>query len=98
MPTREPNRGATEGRAEGVRRESLRIAGARVATEAESEVFNPYNGALVGRVAGASVQDVRRALESPGAFRARRTRYARYRICDRAAEALRARTEHIDNL
>src|SRR5437764_1255866 len=98
MPTREPNRGATEGRAEGVRRESLRIAGARVATEAESEVFNPYNGALVGTVARASVQDVRRAIEIARAFRARLTRYERYRICYRTAEALRARTEEIANL
>src|SRR2546430_15871839 len=95
MPAREPNRGATEGRAEAVRRESLRIAGARVATEAESEVFNPYNGALVGTVARASVQDVRRAIEIARAFRARLTRYERYRICYRTAEALRTRTEEI---
>src|SRR5213082_2368503 len=98
MPTREPNRGATEGRAGAVRRESLRIAGARVATEAESEVFNPYNGALVGTVARASVQDVRRAIEIARAFRARLTRYERYRICYRTAEALRARTEEIADL
>src|SRR5438477_4220576 len=98
MPTREPNRGATEGRAGAVRRESLRIAGARVATEAESEVFNPYNGALVGTVARASVQDVRRAIEIARAFRARLTRYERYRICYRTAEALRTRTEEIANL
>jgi len=98
MPTREPNRGATEGRAEGVRRESLRIAGARVATEAESEVFNPYNGALVGTVARASVQDVRRAIEIARAFRPRLTRYERYRICQQTAETLRARAEEIADL
>ena len=98
MPAREPNRGATEGRAEAVRRESLRIAGARVATERSSDVFNPYTRAVVGTVAVAAVAEVRRAIEIAKAFRSRLTRYERYRICYQTAEALRARTEEIANL
>src|SRR6202163_3659835 len=85
-------------RNDGVRRESLRIGGARVATERRSEVFNPYTRALVGTVAKASVAEVRRAIGIAKAFRSRLTRYERYRICYQTAEALRARTEEIANL
>src|ERR1700730_16882690 len=81
-----------------VRRESLRIAGARVATERSSEVFNPYTRALVGTVAVATVAEVRRAIGCAKAFRSRLTRYERYRICCQTAEALRARTEEIADL
>jgi aldehyde dehydrogenase (NAD+) len=81
-----------------VRRESLRIGGARVATERVSEVFNPYTGGLIGTVARASVSDVRRAIGIAKGFRSPLTRYERYRICYQAAAALRARTEEIANL
>ena len=83
---------------DGVRRESLRIAGAHVATERSSEVHNPYTGALVGTVATASVADVRRAIGVARAFRSSLTRYERYRICYQTAEALRSRTEEIASL
>src|ERR1700724_4777901 len=85
-------------RNDGVRRESLRIGGARVATERSSEVFNPYTRALVGTVALAAVAEVRRAIEIAKAFRSRLTRYERYRICYQTAEALRRRTEETANL
>src|SRR6202030_4791582 len=85
-------------RNDGVRRESLRIGGARVATERSSEVFNPYTRALVGTVAKASVAEVRQAIGTAKAFRSRLTRYERYRICYQTADALRARTEKIANL
>src|ERR1700687_6149125 len=85
-------------RNDGVRRESLRIGGARVATERSSEVFNPYTRALVATVAVAAVAEVRRAIGIAKAFRPRLTRYERYRICYQTAEALRARTEEIANL
>src|SRR5882762_3059560 len=89
---------ANSSRNDGVRRESLRIGGARVATERSGEVFNPYTRALVGTVAVAAVAEVRRAIEIAKAFRSRLTRYERYRICYQTAEALRARTEEIANL
>jgi putative phosphonoacetaldehyde dehydrogenase len=98
MPNSNPGRAADSSRAEGVRRESLRIGGARVATERSSEVFNPYTQALVGTVAVAAVAEVRRAIEIAKAFRSRLTRYQRYRICYQTAEALRTRTEEIANL
>jgi len=99
MPTSAAGRsGAGAARAGAVRREGLRICGTRVDTERSSEVLNPYSGALVGTVACASVDDVRRAIATAKAFRPRLTRYERYRICYRTAEALRARTEEIANL
>jgi putative phosphonoacetaldehyde dehydrogenase len=85
-------------RQDGVRRESLRIGGARVATGCSSEVFNPYTRALIATVASASVADVRRAIDVARAFRSPLTRYERYRICYQTADALRARTEEIANL
>ncbi len=81
-----------------VRRETLRIGGARVATERNAQVFNPYTRALVGTVAKASVADVRQAIGTASAFRSHLTRYERYRICYQTADALRARTEEVANL
>ena len=85
-------------RGEAVRREGLRIGGARIATAGSSEVFNPYTRALVGTVARASVADVGRAIALGKAFRPRLSRYERYRICYQTADALRARSEEIANL
>src|SRR5215831_3131478 len=96
MPTSTAGRTlGDQARGEAVRREGLRIGGERVATERAGEVFNPYTGALVGTVAAASVADVRRAIAVGKSFRPRLTRYERYRICYRAAELLRARTEEV---
>ena len=99
MPPSSPARSASDSaRSASVRREALRIAGARVTTERQSEVFNPYTSALVGTVGCASVEDVRRAIACGKSFRPRLTRYERYRICYQTADALRARTEEIANL
>ena len=94
-PRRSPD---VAGHDDGVRRESLRIGGARVTTERSSEVFNPYTRALVGTVARASIAEVRRAIGIAKSFRSPLTRYERYRICQQTAETLRGRTEEIANL
>ncbi|HYC10886.1 MAG TPA: phosphonoacetaldehyde dehydrogenase [Steroidobacteraceae bacterium] len=98
MPPSASGRPAAGGASAAVRHETLRIGGARVATERSSEVFNPYTRALIGTVARASVADVRRAIALARAFRPRLTRYERYRICYRTAEILRARTEEFADL
>src|SRR5580700_5015688 len=98
MPTDHSDRAPEARRHDPVRRESLRIAGARVPTERSGEVFNPYTRALVGTVAMASVTEVRRAIGVARAFRPRLTRYERYRICYQTAEVLRSRSEQIANL
>jgi phosphonoacetaldehyde dehydrogenase len=98
MPGSRPDRLSDAARRAEVRRESLRIAGVRVATARQSDVFNPYTRALVGTVARASVEDVRRAIALGRGFRSRLTRYERYRICYQTAEALRSRREEIAGL
>src|SRR5215469_3349628 len=99
MPTSTAGQTAGDSaRGEVVRREGLRIGGARVATERTSEVFNPYTRDLIATVARASVADVRRAITLGKAFRPRLTRYERYRICYKTADALRVRTEEVANL
>jgi phosphonoacetaldehyde dehydrogenase len=80
------------------RRESLRIGGERVDTGRTAEVFNPYTARPIGSVAMAGVAEVRRAIAVAKGFRSPLTRYDRYRICYRTAEALRARTEEIADL
>jgi putative phosphonoacetaldehyde dehydrogenase len=92
------DRAATAARSDGLRHETLRIAGERVATERTGQVFNPYTAKPIGTVAMAGVAEVRRALTVAREFRSRLTRYERYRICYQAAEMLRARTEEIANL
>src|ERR1700732_5130679 len=98
MPTDHSDRAPRARRNDTVRRESLRIAGARVATERSGEVLNPYTRALVGTVAMASVTEVRRAIGTARASPPRLTRYERYRICYQTADVVRSRTEEIANL
>jgi phosphonoacetaldehyde dehydrogenase len=98
MPDARPGSLSPSGCSGAVRREALRIAGARVTTERTAEIINPYTGALVGTVAQASPAEVRQAIGIAKAFRPSLTRYERYRICYRTAEALRERTEEIANL
>jgi putative phosphonoacetaldehyde dehydrogenase len=78
-----------------LRRESLRIAGERVATERSFEVRYPYTGEVIATVPKATVADVRRAIASARAYRARLTRYERYRILMRAGELIAARRDEI---
>src|SRR5580658_9681132 len=81
-----------------LRHESHTIGGARVAADRVLEVLNPYTGAVVGTVPKASIDTARRAIGVAKAFRSSLSRYERYRICYRAAESIRARSEEIANL
>jgi putative phosphonoacetaldehyde dehydrogenase len=80
------------------RHEKMRIGGERVGADRVIEVRNPYDGALVGTVPKASVAEVRGAFAIAKRFRSALTRHDRYRICYRAAELMRARTEEIADL
>ena len=98
MPARAPGSAGEVARRAPVLQEGLRIGGARVATERQREVVNPYSGAVIASVAQASVDEVRRAIGVARAFRSPLTRYERYRICYQTAAALRARTEELADL
>src|SRR5579863_1938379 len=98
MPASAPGSAAEAARRPPVLQEGLRIGGARVATERQREVVNPYSGALIASVSQASVADVRRAIGVARTFRSPLTRYERYRVCYQTAAALGARAEEIANL
>ncbi|HEY9572079.1 MAG TPA: aldehyde dehydrogenase family protein, partial [Pusillimonas sp.] len=69
-----------------VRNEGLRIAGEKIYSDRVINVFNPYNGQLVGTVPKASQEDVRRAFSIAQSYKATLTRYERSNILKRAAE------------
>ncbi|WP_155741150.1 aldehyde dehydrogenase family protein, partial [Burkholderia pseudomultivorans] len=72
--------------ASSVRHEALRIDRQRVWRDAVIEVRNPYDGALVGTVPKATLDDVRRAFSVARAYRPSLTRHERAAILRRAAE------------
>jgi phosphonoacetaldehyde dehydrogenase len=76
-----------------VRREAMRIAGKRVETDAQIEVLNPYNGAVVGTVPAARPEHVREAFAKAKAFKPKLTRYERQQILMKTADLLAARKE-----
>ena len=78
--------------------ESLRIGGHKVATPRAIEVFNPWDGALIGTVPMAAVDDLRRAFAAGRAFKSTLTRYQRATILNKAAALLRERTEVASDL
>jgi aldehyde dehydrogenase (NAD+) len=77
------------------RHETLRIAGEKVATERSFEVRFPYTNEVVATVPKATVDDVRRAIAAARAFKARLTRYERYRILMKAGEIIAGRRDEI---
>ncbi len=80
------------------RAEGLRIGGEKLARERVLEVFNPWNGELVGTVARAGVEDVRRAFAIARPWKCTLTRYERATILRKAAAALRGRVEEASDL
>src|SRR6516162_2538282 len=79
-------------------RESLRIAGEKLARDRVIEVHHPYDGALIGTVPKASIEDVRRALTIARGFRATLTRHDRYRILMKAGALVAARRPALEHL
>lgn len=81
-----------------VRREAMRVAGARVTTDDVIEVENPYTGAVIGTVPASRPEHVRAAFAKARAFKPNLTRYERQRILLGTAEALAARKREIAHL
>ena len=78
----------------------MRIAGEKVDGDTGSvvEVFNPYNGELVGTVPRASREQVVNAFEIAASYKPTLTRYERQQILSRTADLLVARKEEISDL
>ena len=79
-------------------RESLRIAGEKVACERSIDVTHPYTGKVVATIPKASVAQVRQAFSIAAAYRSKLTRHERYRILMRAGELIAARREQFARL
>jgi phosphonoacetaldehyde dehydrogenase len=79
-------------------RESLRIAGEKVARDRNIEIRHPYSGELVGTVPKATLEDVRRALQIARGYRARLTRYERYKILMAAGALIAGRRDAVARL
>jgi acyl-CoA reductase-like NAD-dependent aldehyde dehydrogenase len=71
-----------------IRHEAMRIAGRRVETDSQVEVFNPYTGAVVGTVPAARPEHVREAFAKAAAFKPKLTRYERQQILLKTADLL----------
>lgn len=81
-----------------VRNEAMRLAGTLVTTDDVLEVRNPYTGGLVGTVAAARPEHVRRAFAAAKDFRPTLSRFQRQRILLTTAETLAARKDSIARL
>jgi putative phosphonoacetaldehyde dehydrogenase len=78
--------------------ESLRIAGEKVPRDRVMEVHHPYDGALVGTVPKATLEDVKRALHIGRSFRSTLTRHDRYQILMKAGAIIAARRDDLARL
>jgi putative phosphonoacetaldehyde dehydrogenase len=78
--------------------ERMRIAGKLVDADAQVEVRNPYTGAVVATVPGASPVQVAEAFKIGAAYKPKLTRYDRQKILTNAAEILAKRREEIAHL
>ena len=82
-----------------VRHEKMRIAGKLVDGDCgKLEVFNPYNGEVVGTVPRASREQVAAAFEIGANYKPTLTRYERQQILMRIAETIVERKEEISDL
>jgi putative phosphonoacetaldehyde dehydrogenase len=83
-----------------IRHEKMRIAGERVdgGTGKIVEVFNPYNGELVGTVPRANREQIANAFEIAANYKPTLTRYERQQILSKTAEIIVARKQEISDL
>jgi aldehyde dehydrogenase (NAD+) len=98
MPQVHPTADAGAARAGEPIRESLRIAGEKVASERVIEVRHPYTQALAGTVPKASRTHVRRALQIARGYHATLTRHERYQILMRAGATVTAQQDSLARL
>jgi len=83
-----------------IKHEKMRIAGERVDGDTGKvvEVFNPYNGELVGTVPRASREQVANAFEIAANYKSKLSRYERQQILTKTAEIIVSRKEEISDL
>jgi len=77
------------------RREPMRIAGEKVFSDRVIEVRYPYTNEVIATVPKATLDDVRRAFRIARQYKAKLSRYERYRILMRTGEIIAARKDEI---
>jgi len=80
------------------RHETMRIAGEKVDSADRIEVFNPYDGSVVGSVPNADPAQIADAFKKAAAYKPNLTRYERQQILMKTAELLVSRKEEISDV
>ncbi|MBL6933517.1 MAG: phosphonoacetaldehyde dehydrogenase [Rhodospirillales bacterium] len=81
-----------------VRHEAMRIGGEKVETADRIEVFNPYNGDVVGTIPRGTREHVKQAFEIAANYQPTLTRYERQQILIRTAEIIISRKDEISDV
>jgi len=80
------------------RHETMRIGGKKVDTDDRVEVFNPYDGSLVGTVPNADPSHIAAAFKNSQDYTPNLTRYERQQILMKTAELLVERKHEISDV
>ena len=81
-----------------IRKEKMRVAGNFGANDRSFDVFNPYNGQVVGTCPKATVDDIKQAFAVAKGYRATLSRADRSAILRKTAEILVSRKQQIAEL
>ncbi len=81
-----------------LRHESMRIGGKKVDTKDKIDVFNPYNGALIGTIPRGTAEHVRQAFEIAANYTPTLTRYERQQILIKTAHLIIERRDEISDV
>lgn len=80
------------------RHETMRIGGKKIDTDDRVEVFNPYDGSLVGTVPNADPSHIAEAFQNSQDYKPNLTRYERQQILMKTAELLVERKHEISDV
>lgn len=81
-----------------LRHEFMRIAGEKIDTSQRIDVYNPYNGSVIGTIPRGSRKHVKRAFEVATAYQPTLTRYERQQILVKTAEIIISRKDEISDV
>ncbi len=81
-----------------LRHDAMRIGGKKVDTTDRIEVFNPYNGSLIGTIPRGTREHVKQAFEIAANYQPTLSRYERQQILIRTAEIILSRKDEISDV
>jgi len=80
------------------RHEAMRIGGKKVDTADRIDVFNPYDGSVIGSISRGTREHVKQAFEIAAAYEPTLTRYERQQILMKTAEIIVSRKDEISDV